>query len=187
MTRASAANNNATADNFAALRTVTVAFTGYRPPKIRRTLGEGDIEAAVRFAAREAIVRLYGDGYRIFLSGMAEGFDLWAAHEALLLREGGECPELSLTAVVPFTGQERRFEHGQAELYRRALEGADRVVVLSPDYTRDCYARRNDWLVDNAALVACWFDGQRGGTQYTVRRARKAGVPVVNLLEKELF
>jgi hypothetical protein len=41
---------------------------------------------------------------------------------------------------------------------------------------------RNDYLVENSSVLVAWFDGQpRGGTAYTVRRARRKGVRIENL------
>ena len=51
--------------------------------------------------------------------------------------------------------------------------------------------RRNDYLVDNSALLVAWYDGSpRGGTAYTVKRARRMRMPIINLKpspQPELF
>ena len=65
------------------------------------------------------------------------------------------------------------------------LAAADAVEVLSPVFHRGCYAVRNDFLVDNASVVVGYYDGQRGGTAYTFRRAYSRGVPVVNICSGE--
>lgn len=168
------------------LRKETVAFTGYRPEKIRLSSSNPDIEQEIRSALNVMIRDLYGRGYRRFLSGMAEGFDLWAAGEVLDLKASGECPGIELWAIVPFRGQERNYQVDSLESYRRVLDEASEVVVLAEHYCPECYRRRNDWLVENASLAVCYFDGQPGGTQYTVRKARKAGLPVINLLSPSL-
>ena len=58
---------------------------------------------------------------------------------------------------------------------------ADGEVVLAAGYHPGCYAVRNDYLVDHAALVVAWYDGSAGGTHYTVRRALRRGREVVSL------
>lgn len=149
-------------------RSHTAAFTGHR---------------TYRGEAAEALAALLGDlhaeGYRRFLCGMALGFDMAAAEAVLALRAAH--PEVRLVCVVPFAGQDRRFPAVEQERYRRILEAADETVVLRDDYRPDCYARRNDCLTDGASAVVAWYDGSSGGTHYTVRRARRLGLRVLNL------
>lgn len=149
-------------------RSHTAAFTGHR---------------TYRGEAAEALAALLGDlhaeGYRRFLCGMALGFDMAAAEAVLALRAAH--PEVRLVCVVPFAGQDRRFPAVEQERYRRILEAADETVVLRDDYRPDCYARRNDCLTDGASVVVAWYDGSSGGTHYTVRRARRLGLRVLNL------
>lgn len=90
-------------------------------------------------------------------------------------------PGLALVAVVPFAGQEARFSAADRERFRRVLAAADSSVVLSPAYHPGCYAVRNNYLVDHASLLVAWYDGSPGGTHYTVRRALRRGVELVNL------
>ena len=145
-----------------------VAFTGHRTycgeasDALRRTIGE-----------------LYERGFRTFLSGMAVGFDLAAAEAVLLLRE--QKPEVRLVAAVPFPGQERHFSASDRERFQRVLAAANETVILSPTYHRGVYAVRNDFLVDNARIVVAWYDGMPGGTHYTVRRALRRGLEVIDL------
>lgn len=93
----------------------------------------------------------------------------------------GPLPGLTLVAVVPFAGQEGRFSAADRERFRRVLAAADRCVVLSPAYHAGCYAVRNNYLVEHASLLVAWYDGSPGGTHYTVRRALRRGLELVNL------
>ncbi len=149
-------------------RSHTAAFTGHRTYRG---------EAAEALAA--LLGELHAEGYRRFLCGMALGFDMAAAEAVLALRAAH--PEVRLVCVVPFAGQDRRFPAVEQERYRRILEAADETVVLRDDYRPDCYARRNDCLTDGASVVVAWYDGSSGGTHYTVRRARRLGLRVLNL------
>lgn len=166
-------------------RDKTAAFTGYRPEKIRLSNSRPDIEQQIRAGVGLFVRELYGRGFRYFLSGMAEGFDLWAADEVVKLRDG-ELPGIELVVVVPFRGQAGAYPAAAAELYHRVSEAACRKIVLSEHYFPECFHRRNDWLVEHASAVVCYFDGQGGGTQYTVSRARRAGLPVYNLCDPAL-
>lgn len=90
-------------------------------------------------------------------------------------------PGLRLVAVIPFRGQESRFPVADRERFRRVLAAADHSVTLSPSYHAGCYAVRNNYLVEHAALLVAWYDGSPGGTHYTVRRALGRGLEFINL------
>lgn len=146
----------------------TAAFTGHRT-----------YDRSVDFALSETIGRLYSRGYRLFLSGMAVGFDLAAAEAVLTLRI--QHPDIRLGCIVPFEGQADHFSARDLERYERVLQAADEVVCLAEAYFPACYAFRNDFLVDNSSLLVAFYDGSEGGTRYTVRRAEKSGHEVINL------
>ncbi len=149
-------------------RNIAVAFTGHRTY-------DGSSDAALRAAIR----RFYDNGYRIFLTGMALGFDLAAGECAVALRR--ELPDIAVVCAVPFYGQERRFGADARARYGRLAAAADEVAVLAENYTPRVYHLRNDFLVDNASAVIAYYDGSAGGTAYTVRRALKQGLYVENI------
>ncbi|MEG1699759.1 MAG: SLOG family protein [Alistipes sp.] len=152
-------------------RTTTVAFTGHR------SYGGRGGEATDALVA--VIEGLYARGFRTFLSGMAVGFDLAAAEAVIACR--ASMPELQLIAVVPFRAQEGRFSSRDRVRFDRILNDADAVEILSEVYYAGCYAVRNDFLVAHASLLVAWYDGSVGGTCYTVQRAQRVGLELINL------
>ncbi|MDY3978980.1 MAG: SLOG family protein [Tidjanibacter sp.] len=165
------------------------AFTGHRPPKISGYNNSPEsVETAVRRVLRNEIVREAAEGVDTFLCGMAPGVDLWAADELLLLRSSGDLPQSTiLVAVIPFAGFQNDFSPLDRQLFERVAARADRTEILSTEYARNCYNRRNDYLVDNADRIIAYYEGIAGGTRYTIRRARRRGRQVVNLFGGELF
>lgn len=113
--------------------------------------------------------KLYEEGYRVFLCGMALGFDMAAAEAVLALRARRQ--GVRLVAVIPFAGQELRFPKREQLRYERLLAEADERVVLAQHYSRGCYMVRNNYLVDHASVLVAWYNGGVGGTQYTYWRA----------------
>ena len=154
-------------------RNRSVAFTGHQ-----------DYDGSADGILRAAVYRLWSEGFRFFLSGMACGFDLAAAEAVLALR--GECAGMELVAVVPFAGQPDSFSDADKRRYADVLAAADRTVVLADSYSRGCYYRRNDYLVDHAVRVVAWYIRRNSGTGYTVRRARHQGIEVLNLYVHKL-
>ena len=150
-------------------KNITVAFSGHRTYQ-----GEAKEEL------RGVVARLYDEGYRRFLCGMAGGFDLAAGEAVAELKRAHS--DVELIAVVPYEGFYRLFHAEDAEQYRRVADAADAIVVVSESEGKVAYRMRNDYLVENSSVLVAWFDGvPRGGTAYTVRRARRKGVRVENL------
>lgn len=166
-----------------------VSFTGHRPDKISAWRGAPErTELAIRKRTAEAILELAREGATTFMSGMAPGFDLWAADEVLRLRAEGQIgAEVRLVLAVPYPSFERSFGVEYRPLYEYIMARADEVVYVSPGYHHGCYQRRNAFLADGADVVLAYYEGTEGGTRQTMRMAAKQGRRVINLHQGELF
>ena len=119
---------------------------------------------------------------------MAVGFDIEAAEAVLALRE--EFVGVRIVAIVPFEGMQRGFSEEWRRRFEHIVAEADEVITLAPKYSVEVYAVRNNFLVDNSSAIIAYFDGSKGGTAYTVRRAVKGLLRIVNLYnnpQRELF
>lgn len=146
-------------DRFEYSREKSCAFTGHRTirPEHARVLRE---------CLRKAIEETYDAGVTNFVCGMAVGFDMMAG------------------AVVPFRGQEERWNEGNKRRYRRILREADSVIELSDRFFRGAELRRNEYMTNHSCRVIAYYDGSpRSGTGYTVADARKKGLSVMNLFD----
>ena len=153
------------------LRKHRCCFTGHRPEKL--TQPEKEITARLETALRAAI----HDGFVTFISGMARGVDLWAAEIVLQLRDAGA--PIHLICASPYEGFEREWPGNWQRQYRRVWAEADYRKFICPSYSRGCFQRRNEWMVDHSARVIAAFNGTRGGTKNTLDYAARQGVPVV--------
>ncbi len=152
----------------------TVAFTGYRPEKMPFTESCEDLGYRRFIASLEALIcTLCEQGETQFISGVARGFDLWAAEVVLRMR--GEYPGIALVCAVPFPGQARSWSDEDQARYVAVLDAADEVLVLAEYYHRGVYHVRDRAMVDRAELVVCAYDGRPGGTAYTVGYAQRMG------------
>ena len=160
------------------------AFSGYRKEKIKLTEKDTSYtsvrERIVRRTA-SAVLLLRDQGYNTFLCGMATGFDLWAGLAVLSLKK--QLSDLRLIAVVPYRGQANGFPYEFKELHSAVLAAADRRVCLHDTCTRSCFHERNRAMLDHASALVCYYDGQPGGTAYTVDLARKRDMTVLNLCD----
>lgn len=147
---------------------ITACFTGHRTYD-----GSRNEELA------RAIKTLYAEGYRNFLCGMAIGFDIEAAEVALSLRQ--ELAGLRVVAIIPFEGMQNRFSENDRTRFEQIIRDADESITLAPRYSTEVYAVRNNFLADNSSACITYFDGSKGGTAYTVRRALKSLLQIINL------
>ncbi|MBQ2248360.1 MAG: DUF1273 family protein [Tidjanibacter sp.] len=166
-----------------------VSFTGHRPEKIDGWSAHPErVEREIRAALADHILRVAREGATTFLSGMAPGVDLWAADEVLRLRaEGLLGGEVRLIAAVPYPNFCKSFAPQERGLYDSVVARADEVVYLCDRYRHGCFAERNNYLVDNAETLIAYYEGSKGGTQYTLRRAIAKGLRVANIHSPGLF
>lgn len=161
------------------IREKSCCFTGHRAipsqeiPWIRQRL-------------REEIPLLFSQGgIDTFLAGGALGFDTLAAQEVLRVR-AESLQGIHLVLVLPCLGQEANWSQRNAAVYQSLLRQADEVIYTSDLYSKGCMFLRNRYLVDHSACCVCYYTGgERGGTAYTVRYAKKRGISVVNLADEQ--
>ncbi|MCL2546399.1 MAG: SLOG family protein [Oscillospiraceae bacterium] len=164
------------------IRATTCAFTGRRPQALPWGYDDGHPDARA-FAKRISaeIERSYDAGYRNFICGMAQGVDLLACEQAILLKKT-TCPELVLVAAIPGKDQTRNWPSEQIERYNACLKHCDVRRILSQFCNVETYHYRNRWMVDNASrLIAVWEGDPSGGTGRTVAYAESKGVDVVKI------
>lgn len=146
----------------------TCAVTGHR------TLPHEQIEQ-IKSWLQTQIERAISDGFVHFISGFAQGTDLYFAQ--IVARYKQNYP-ISLEAAIPYSGrmQTRDF------MFHQCLACCDRVTIHSDYYFRGCYMRRNYDLVDQAQRIIAVYDGGiQSGTAATVAYARRRGREVVCL------
>ena len=148
-------------------------FTGHRPERLG--MPEAELISSLKKEIRTAIT----DGFQTFISGMARGVDLWAAEIVLALRDEGAA--VRLICASPYRGFENRWSREWQERYRRVMERADLVRFICHEYSKDCFQRRNQWMVDHSVRVIAVYNGQPSGTRNTIEYARRCEVPVVLL------
>ena len=154
-------------------RTVSAAFTGHR-------FYDFSQREFIQERLTSAISEAYDHGIRNFISGFALGIDLMAAQLVQSLK--CNLPGISLTAAIPFESQAERYNIYDKRVYRRLLELADKVIVLSDCYYPRCFLDRDEFMVENASYLIAYYDGrEKGGTYYTVKKARARGIPIINV------
>ena len=152
----------------------TCCFTGHRPEKLN--LGENEIVLRLKTAIKQAI----NEGYTTFVSGMAQGIDIWAAE--CVIEEKMKNKEIKLCCALPYGSFGKGKTAEQKNLYKKILDNADYIKVVCENYSKSCFQLRNIFMVDMSSKVIAAYNGCYGGTRNTVNYAEKKGVNVVNIL-----
>ena len=151
----------------------TASFTGHRHYDFSN-------RETIRSRLSSAILEAYGLGYRNFISGFAVGIDMLAAEVVVSLKDSH--PDIRLIAAIPFDGQAARFSVFDKRRYDRLMAKADDVIVLSEHYFTRCFLERDEFMVNNSSRLIAYYDGrEKGGTYYTVKKAREQNIHIVNV------
>ncbi|MDR1608386.1 MAG: DUF1273 domain-containing protein [Deltaproteobacteria bacterium] len=163
----------------------TVCFSGYRPEKFSYSLSEKEpAYLELRERTRQAIIQARNEGYANFLCGMAQGFDLIAGNEILeLMAKRPDMSGVKLIAVFPFEGHGRGFPSPWREIRQMFLTKAAEVITLGSVYHAKHYLARDRYMVDHSSRLICYYDGKKGGTEYTVKYAIERALNIINIVE----
>lgn len=105
----------------------TCAFTGHRPKSFPWKYNEAAPGCVLlKEVLTEQIKVLADRGITDFLSGMAQGVDLWCAQIVLELRKKNPAPRLH--CILPCEGQESRWAVSAQEHYHSILAQANEVI-----------------------------------------------------------
>ena len=158
---------------------IVCAFTGHRPKSFPWKYDEKARDCVqLKEVLAVQIKQLAEQGVTTWLTGMAQGVDLWAAEIVLDLKKKN--PALRLHCILPCEGQERKWLASEQERYRSILRQAGEVIYVNREYTSDCMLARNRYLVEHSFVLLAVYNGScRSGTGMTVRYAQKQGREVI--------
>lgn len=161
-------------------RSQTCCFTGHRPAKLPWGSDERDPRClALKRSILRELEKLYRNGYRHFISGMALGCDLYFAEAVLELKES--YPAVTLEAALPCPGQADRWSEENRARWQRILDACDLETVVQDHYDRWCMLRRDRYMVDRSSTVLAAFDDTPGGTKYTLDYAARQRLGILLL------
>ena len=147
-----------------------VSFTGHRPDKLG---GYKLPNPTYSFVCQRIEETLRDLRPTKVVSGMALGVDQWAAHIAHKLG-------IPFIAAVPFEGQDRVWPAASRAIYKKLIELASEVVIVTPGgYSSAKMQARNEWMVNYCdKLIAIW-DGTSGGTGNCVKYAQSLNKEII--------
>lgn len=151
-----------------------IGFTGHRPQRLRQYSSTLDKRLVDLCTAHIRHINPALDA--VIVSGMALGLDTGAAKAAKHLN-------LNLVAMVPFTGQEVKWNDSDKKIYFELLDYATEINYTSePPYAPWKLHHRNKAIVDTSDVILALWDGvESGGTCHCVKYAETAGKTVLNM------
>lgn len=122
---------------------------------------------------------LFGEGFRLFYTGGALGFDTLAAEA--VLRARARRPEIRLVVARPCANQDAGWRAADRRRYAEIVAAADSAPVLAPAYFPGCMQLRNRYMVDRCDLCVSYVVHSAGGAAQTAAYAASRGIPVLRL------
>ncbi len=170
-----------TPDDFHCDRKTTCCFTGHR----KRSLPDSGDAFAVKIKALKShigflIKEAYDEGYHTFITGMADGVDLFAAAEVISLSKEKSYENIRLVCAVPYPGQFNEMKTpADRYIYELLLREAYQIVLVSDAYHEGCYRQRNQFMIDHSSLlIAAANRNSKSGSAQTINMAKRQAVPV---------
>lgn len=147
-------------------------FTGHRPAGLTMD------ETRIKNKLKEITPELENKGIKTFISGMAQGFDIYAAETVLMLKQQGH--DIILVAAPPFKGFETAWSEQWRNRYTRIMASADYIYFVGNEYSRSAFQKRNEWMADRSSVViACYTNGKHGGTANMISYCNAHKIPVI--------
>lgn len=161
------------------LREQCLCFTGHRPEKLPKGEALEHLRAALHYWIDYAV----SIGFTHFVTGMADGIDYYAGEYLMTLKQTH--PELKLIGVEPCKDYTQFFQQsGKYSLERLETlrQGVDMIEVLPGTCRdRDCFRRRNLYMVDHCGALIAVFSNPRSGSAQTYRYAQKCRRSICHL------
>lgn len=155
-------------------------FTGHRASKLPWGYDEEDARCIAFKEKLDAVIEaVYDSGVTHFITGMANGCDMYCAESVIKLKEMH--PDITLEAAVPYDGQEAKWTKELRARYRDILMNCDLVNIISEKYTRFCMMQRNRYMVDRSSILIACYNGQSGGTWNTIKYAMDRDREIIQL------
>ncbi len=101
---------------------------------------------------RDTIWKLFCEGYTDFYSNCEYGISLWAAEIVIALKMYND---IKLHIVIPYEEQSTKWSEEYRDRYFAVHEKAYTVTMISNHYTKDCYDKGNQYMIEQSDIYIC--------------------------------
>ena len=161
---------------------VVCCFTGNRPHKLPWREFESDERCKkIKSKLKKAVLELAQNGTGLFICGMAQGADTFFAEIVLEIRK--TYPQIKLECALPFLSQAKSWGEKEQARYKKILEQADYITVVSEYPSRYAPLKRNRYMVEKSSVLLSVNYDETGGSAYTERIAHEKGLKIIKIIE----
>lgn len=155
----------------------TLAITGHRPKSLPWGYNE-EHPACIEFKKelRTVIEGAINYGFRHFVSGLAEGVDMMFAEIIIDIKKTNK--DITLEGAIPCPNQDYRWSESSKKRYKNIVKQCDFTTLVSDTPSKECFNKRNYYMVDKSSVIIAVWNGKPSGTGNTVRYAKEHGVKV---------
>lgn len=169
-------------------KSTTCCFTGHRGRDLPfggdvSKQGVRNLISTIQLVCAQA----YNEGYRTFITGMAEGADIMCGSVVMDMMNLKEFSDIRLICAMPYKEQRKELKKpADRYIHSLLLDRAEAVVITGQAEDRGRYKARNRFMVEHSsALIAVYKSKQSGsGTLQTINMAKKAGL-ATHIIELE--
>ena len=148
-----------------------LVVTGYKPHELGIFNDKHPGVAVIRRALKDRMRGLLEDGGLewVIVSGQP-GVETWAAETAFELRE--DYPELQVAVILPFLGQEEKWNDSKKSAFELVMARADFSTVLTrrPYEAPWQFAERDKFLLRNSDGILLVYDEENEGSPKWMKR-----------------
>lgn len=101
------------------------------------------------FRIKGELLRLYRQGVRTFLCGMAAGAETAATEVVLALRDS-TLPDLRLVGVLAWEERTNNWSEPDRDRFFAVMERCDEEIMLQTAYTEGALERQREYLLQNS-------------------------------------
>lgn len=156
---------------------ITVCFTGNREKYLPiNKVGDKDSLSLIniKYKLKNLIIESIENGYTYFVCGLALGSDLIAGNFVIELKK--TYPQITLECALPHANQFHQYSEKNKLDYLNIIKNCDYLKIVQENYNRNCYMKRNKYMVDKSSLVIGIWNGRKGGTCNTLNYAKSKNV-----------
>ena len=162
----------------------TLCFTGHRPDKLPQNEKLSVLLDTLYYYIDTAIQQ----GYLLFLDGMADGIDYFAAE--YLFRKRAEFPEIRVIGVQPCRNYQQFFQdrHYNLQHLQTMQDGCDAVICLEGEYQKHnsknndtLFQNRNYFLVNHSQALIAVCSLSRSGSRQTFHYAKQKQLSICRI------
>ncbi len=165
----------------------TACFTGHRNGSIPEALVKDNYAALIK-ALYHAAIKAYGEGYRTFITGMADGVDMAAGMAVIQLMHS--CPDVELIGALPYVvpTASKNDTHRKDFEFKQICAYAHKIYYLSQEIYTGVYHVRNRFMLDHSSLLIAAYDrgAAEGGTVYTMKEAKRRNIEIYPIVMNDI-